>query len=73
MEGSKIWISFRQIWFPIPLDFDFVPTGFDFVPTDFEFIPHVMEVGKGRGVDALRLAALQNDNSYWKYFNLLYW
>ena len=60
MEGSEILISFRRIWIPIPLDFDFVPTGFDFLRTDFEFLPRVLEVGKGCGVDPLRLAALQN-------------
>ena len=53
MEGSEIWISFRRIWIPIPLDFDFVPTGFDFLPTDFDFLPRVSEVGKARGVDPL--------------------
>ena len=60
MEGTEIWISFRRIWISIPPDFDFVPAGFDFVPTDFEFVPPVLEVGKGRGVDPLRRAALQN-------------
>jgi hypothetical protein len=63
MEGSEIWISFRRIWIPIPLDFDFVPTGFDFLPTDFEFLPRVLE--RRASFDALwRLAMIATVRLY---------